>query len=431
MNDYSIEVSAERIVDPRTRGYFNEVYGCYSAGYYRSAIVMLWSVVVTDILFKLDQLQNAYGDATAKAILSEIGALRKNNPKSPEWEAVLINKVASRTDLLDNIEVTFLQGLQAHRHLSAHPVLTGHEALFSPNKETARAHIRNILDAVLTKPPIMSRKVFDAFIEDVEQISRLRPDAGGLAKFLEAKYFKHFSSATYIHVFRGLWRVCFKVVDPRCETNRKINGKALEVVFSARKADLIRAIEGDREWFSDVSFADDQLITMTQFFRRNPEVYSLMTDGLKSPIVDYSKLTIDHFALTWFVSDSLEAHIKVICERILGEEVLNPDVYQLLCESLRTADCFSKALELGIKSFGRSGSFDSADFQFDKMVQPFLGDYDADLLTKLLAAIEANGQVSGRRRAGEDNIRVKKRIDEIEPALDLTAFPDFRSSIGI
>jgi len=209
MSDYSIESSADDIVDPRSRRYFAEVHGCYSAGYYRSAVVMLWSVVVTDILFKLDQLASAYGDRTAQAILTEIGDSRKNNPKSPEWEAELVNKVASRTDLLDQAEHSSLQSLQAHRHLSAHPVMTGGDALFSPNKETARAHIRNALDGVLTKPPIMSRKVFDAFLEDVEQISRLSPGPDGLKKFLEAKYFRHFSAATFIHVFKlrqqNLW----------------------------------------------------------------------------------------------------------------------------------------------------------------------------------------------------------------------------------
>jgi len=195
MSDYSIEVSAEKIVDSRTKRYFAEVHGCYSAGYYRSAVVMPWSVVVTDILFKLDRLATAYGDATAETILKEIGDLRKNNPKSPEWETELVNKVASRTDLVDFAEHSFLQTLQAHRHLSAHAVMTSSEALFSPNKETVRAHIRNILEGVLTKPPIMSRKVFDSFLEDIEQFSQLNPVLDGLKKFLEAKYFRHFSAA--------------------------------------------------------------------------------------------------------------------------------------------------------------------------------------------------------------------------------------------
>src|SRR5258707_7979660 len=112
MSDFSIETSAERIVDARTRRYFSEVYGSYSAGYYRSAVVMLWSVIVTDLLFKLDQLANAYNDNTAKLILDEIETSRRNNPKSPEWETELLDKVAARTDLLDSAERSFLETIQ-------------------------------------------------------------------------------------------------------------------------------------------------------------------------------------------------------------------------------------------------------------------------------------------------------------------------------
>ena len=147
--------------------------------------------------------------------------------------------------------------------------MTSADALFSPNKETARAHIRNVLDGVLTKPPIMSRKVFDAFMEDVEQVARLSPGPDGLKRFLEVKYFRHFSSATFGQVFKSLWRVTFRSTDPRCETNRAINAQALGVVFSNRKAELTELLKSERDWFSDVSFADGPLLVLTHFFREN------------------------------------------------------------------------------------------------------------------------------------------------------------------
>lgn len=393
MKDYSIEIASERIVDPRTRLYFNEVYGCYTAGHYRSAVVMLWSVVVTDILFKLDQLQNAYSDPAAQSILSEIGDLRRNNPRSPEWEGELVRKVASRTDLLDNAELSFLENLQAHRHLSAHPVLTSQDVLFSPNQETARAHIRNILDSVLTKPPIMSKKVFDALIEDVEQISKLSPGPDGLAKFLEAKYFKHFSTATFVHIFRSLWRITFKAIDARCEANREINGEALDVLFTQCKADFVAAIAGDRDWFSDVSFADGPLTAITEFFRINPDVYPLMTDALKGPIANYAGLSLDNFALCWFTSESIDDHIEIVAQRVEDGESLSSEIYLPLCQSLKTAGCFPALLELGIKGYGRSRSYDTADIRFDRMVRPMLGRYEITQITSLLSAIEDNGQL--------------------------------------
>jgi hypothetical protein len=231
MTDFSLETTAERIYDVRIQRYFKEVLGSYFNGYYRSAVVMLWSVLVTDLLFKLDQLANAYGDTTATSILAEIQTLRNNNPKSPEWESELLEKTARRTDLLNSAELSFLRAIQEHRHLSAHPVLDQIDALFSPNRETTRAHIRNALESVLTKPPIMSRRILDAFTEDIEALARLTPAREGFTRYLTSKYLNHFTPATATAVFRSLWRLVFRSNDARCEANRKANGVAPSILM--------------------------------------------------------------------------------------------------------------------------------------------------------------------------------------------------------
>ena len=431
MNDYSIEMSAEKINDSRTKRYFAEVYGCYSAGYYRSAVVMLWSIVVTDILFKLDQLSTAYGDATAKAILAEIGELRKSNPKSPEWESELVNKVASRTDLVDYAELTFLQSLQSHRHLSAHPVMTGVDALFSPNKETARAHIRNILDAVLTKPPIMSRKVFDVFIEDVEQIGRLRPGAEGLRKYLEAKYFCHFSGATFAHVFKSLWRVTFKSMDARAEANRRINTDALKVLFSTKTEVLVENIKAERDLFSDVSFGDSHLFAMIEFFRENPNVFSILNDAAKAPIQDYSALSLEHFALCWFLSQNPKKHIEEVVKRINNSEVVKADIFVKLHESLSTTDTPKEAFYVGIRLYFMSSSFAVADSRFDEFVRPFMLSYEKEHFLAFLEGCKDafGGQSTGRGRARRDHREIKALIDSKFTEIQMSSYKDFTRSI--
>jgi len=50
---------------------------------------MLWSVVVCDLLFKLQHLVDLYGDGKAKGILAEIGQMQQDNERSPVWEAVV------------------------------------------------------------------------------------------------------------------------------------------------------------------------------------------------------------------------------------------------------------------------------------------------------------------------------------------------------
>lgn len=66
LDEYSIEQRAAQIFDARTKEYFAEVLSCYVAGNYRSAVVMLWSVAVCDLLFKLQNLVDLYADAKAK-----------------------------------------------------------------------------------------------------------------------------------------------------------------------------------------------------------------------------------------------------------------------------------------------------------------------------------------------------------------------------
>lgn len=431
MMDYSIEIAAERIVDLRSKRYFSEVHGCYSAGYYRSAVVMLWSVVVTDLMFKLDQLATAYNDSTAQSILTEIGQLRINNPRSPEWEIELVNKVTSRTDLLDHAEQSFLHSLQSHRHLSAHPVMTSADALFAPNKETARAHIRNALDGVLTKPPIMSRRVFDSFIVDVEQLALLAMDAEGLSKFLETKYFRHFTLATHIQIFKSLWRLSFKSNDPRAETNRRINAQALDVVFSFRRAEITDAIRAERDWFSDVSFSGSHFREITRFFRSSPLVYSLLSEVAKVPIQTYAITSLDHFAVCWFVSDTPEIHLEEIARRIGEGQTLRGEIFAEMCESLSTSDCFFEALNIGIIFYFKSDYFDTADSRFEAMVGPFLDKYRRENCVKFLELCETVGvgQALGRRKASRDHRKVKEIIDSKFPDISIDAYPEFKETV--
>ncbi|MDQ3061134.1 MAG: hypothetical protein M3R45_16745 [Pseudomonadota bacterium] len=159
MKDFSIELAAENIVDHRSRDYFREVLSSFVNGNHRSAVVMLWSVVVCDLVYKLHELRDLYQDPVASSILQTIEAKQTSNPTSPEWEPALLDEINQRTHLLEISEYHHLQGLHKTRHLSAHPVLSATNLLFSPNKETTRALIRNALEATLLKPPIFSKKI--------------------------------------------------------------------------------------------------------------------------------------------------------------------------------------------------------------------------------------------------------------------------------
>ena len=127
--DFSIESSIDKIQNARTKEYFKEVYQTFVNGNYRSSIVMLYSVLICDLVYKLRDLRDIYREVKAKKILDEIEEMQKQNPNSPDWESKLIEFIKTRTSLLEPSDIVAIESLQKFRHLSAHPVLNNSDLL--------------------------------------------------------------------------------------------------------------------------------------------------------------------------------------------------------------------------------------------------------------------------------------------------------------
>lgn len=72
MTNYNIDALLGKIQDPRSREYMDEVLSCYYSKNHRSAIVMLYSVVICDLIFKLQRMVDIYNDDVSIRILGEI-----------------------------------------------------------------------------------------------------------------------------------------------------------------------------------------------------------------------------------------------------------------------------------------------------------------------------------------------------------------------
>ena len=99
MQEFSLEKVSENIHFGKTKQYFQEVMSSYSNGNYRSTVVMLWSVTVCDIVYKLQSLIDLYDDASAKKILKELTKQQEAEPRSASWEIKLIDDVYEKTQL--------------------------------------------------------------------------------------------------------------------------------------------------------------------------------------------------------------------------------------------------------------------------------------------------------------------------------------------
>lgn len=429
--DFSIEMTAERIVDIRTKDYFREVYNSYTNGNFRSAIVMLWSVVVCDVLFKLDELRNMYGDKIADTILKEIEDQQKKNPKSPEWELSLLEKVRDRTTLLDVAEFGNLTFLQQHRHLSAHPVLTTGYALFSPSKEIARAHIRSALEAVLTKPAIMTKKIFDTFVEDIAHTQHVLPDNTSLRRYLEAKYFPRTSGPVEDSIFRSLWRLVFKLTDPECDKNRNINFRALRILFHRRPQDLTARIQAERDYYSNITASGGPIEKMFEFLREHPQIYTLLTDAARIPIQSLTSKNDNYLAVAWFLADKFQDHVSVLLGKAKhGDLAITPETHSKLFAIAKNEGHQDAVIEIGVHLYIRSGNFNEADQRFSGMIEPYLDALTETHLSICLQGIENNNQTYWRSGAKYDHKQLKTECDRVWGAsFNLAQYPHFAENV--
>jgi len=444
MSDFSIELSAERIDNPNTKKYFAEVYSSYVNENYRSAIVMLWSVVVCDLLYKLSDAASLYGDTTAGKLLNETETERRNDPKSPSWEATLVKQANERTHLITLTECQQLEKIQADRHLCAHPVLNMNYELYTPSKELVRAHMRTALESLLIKPALLTRKVIDAILTDLEQnkasLFTSTPQFESVSNYLRKKYFYRLTQKALEFVFKDLWKIVFIKDDADCESNRVINYFGLRSLYVYQEDHLRGYIEQHKDEFSNVNGSDNRIKLLSAFLRYDIRLFGLLTEPAQQVLRGYLNTDDDLYSMAWYLADNVDSHIDEVVTKIMTRDTDASKVryevskvrYMKLIAEAAEGGFASKAIRIGSAMYGRSKGFDDADTRFGEYIAPYLNYYDRDSLLNLVAQIENNNQTYGRGRARLDHGRIKDRGLQLVPPLDdFTDYPEFASHLPI
>lgn len=426
MSLYSIEQGAEQIYHPKTREYFKEVLQSYVNGSYRSAIVMLYSVVMCDLIYKLKDLKELYEDEIALSILEKIEEEQVRNTTNPgAWEGILIDEVKTRTLLLEPAEKITLDSLRQHRHLSAHPVLTQEDLLLTPNKETARALIRNMLEGLLIKNPVMSKKVLNTLLEDLEGHKNFFSDDSSLENYIDSRYLKNTNEHMINTIFKDLWSITLNCESVPCKKNREINFRTLKILYKKFRASLLKYIEQNPIPFNKFKEEDMGILRrLTEFFGNNPELYSFMENHnqtkLKAKIESKGNLKVR----APFLRDSMEKHFDYLInelhwkdysyeERFHESHILDENEREMLFKWASENDCIEKYYDLLIKQFVHSGNFNTADINFDVFIEPNLSKFNREQFLALYDGINRNRQCHAHRYAKNNNTQIKAYSDLI------------------
>jgi len=390
--DFSIESSIGKINNLNTKEYFTEVYQTYVNGNFRSSVVMLYSVLICDLIFKLRDLRDIYQDETAKNILDEVEQIQEKNPKSADWENKLIENINNRTSLIDTSLYASIEYLQKTRHLSAHPVLTNSDLLYTPNRETIQSLIRNMLEGIFTNPPYFSNKIFDNLVDDLSRDKEKLADNEELTIYLNSRYFKQLKPVDFSKLFRSLWKVVFVINDEKCKKNRNINFDALTIMINTRKELCHDKIEMESDFFSRIK-EEECLSYLIKLLASFPEIYSYLNESLKIILKSTINENEIYKFVGWFVTGSLKDHLLSLNEHKFLSLQKNVIVFM---KSISTKqNCLDDFIDFVLGYFKMSDSWQESLNRFENAIEVLRGDLSLEQTQKLLETSNNNNQIYG------------------------------------
>jgi hypothetical protein len=292
--------------------------------------------------------------------------------------------------------------------------------------------IRNALDGLLTKAPILSKQIVGELVEDLEQASGILVNNKKLKAYLESKYFSRFNPEVEKAVFKALWKFVFRATDERCEKNRAINYSALSLLYGRNPIQFKAQIETDRDYFSTIATDGAPLVCLIYFLSLEAQIYGQLADHAKTAIHHAAENNVASRCLAWFTAPSLQEHAEQLQAWITGDDYpkIDCETWDAIGEISDSAEWTTTVVRLASAYYVASRNYDDADQRFNEAVRPLLPAFTRDNCLELIRCIETNGQTWERHGAYRDHRELRARALEIAPTLNLTEYQVFNRHLG-
>lgn len=413
----------ENIYNEKTKNYFEEVLSSYNNKNYRSAVVMLYSIVIYDIVAKIKELDEIYNQKWAKKTLDEVNTQRKAAPKSPEWEKLLLDNIKQQNDFLSLSIIEEIQHLREVRNQCAHPAIDNNDELFTPSRYEADALIYRMLKDILTIPAMFTNKITDYITEQISKIAGYSEfkwkDKNQLSKsFL--KYFKRMNDAVFVKVFKDMWKLTFFTSNEECDKNRFSNMLFLDIMLRERHTVIIDAMKSQKEYFNKISSDAKVNKYLSILIYRNNYLLSFLDDATKSFIKNSRYEMPDVRLFAWFAFDTKEEYIDNLFQENAPQKFSDIilDNYRYDPALLDVKDYFKKSI---IKYYTNSSSFNDADKNFNNLIYPLSNELSKEEVLKIIEDSEGNVQLTRRYEyitSDDRGKKLKKLVDGVNISLE-------------
>ncbi len=355
MEIFILEDQMEKVVNPKTKEYLEEVVSCYRNGNYRASVVVLYTTLIFDLMQKLITLKDVYDEEKAKVIYNEIKQKQKNNPFDPSWETYLIDKICEDMKIISKVEKEELEHLKKERNYAAHPIISESEELtLKPiRKETAGDLIRKAFEIVFLRDAILARDINIKIVEDLKEYYS-RVAESGFEKYVNNRYLNRMNQARKNELFKFLWQSVFIWNDDDAIRNRDSNLLGLIYMYNGDHKGYKKIIKDNEDkllnkiqvetfssWCNSKGYTGTEscailefnyvsrIMNFIKFIELNPGIYNCLNEYCintvsssvqrmykgekKGGFLDIEQFLLESTAI--FLKDDIDTHFKEISEK--------------------------------------------------------------------------------------------------------------------
>lgn len=419
----SIEELKLQITDRRTLASIDEVLSCFYSGNLRSAVVMLYVTVISDLYFKLCYLDDIYGDTAAQSIRKKIETEWENHPNSPSWETQIFDQCKSQNKILTSTSRTHIEKLQSERHLCAHPTIVDSERLYHPNAANVQGLIIDMLREVLCRPAFLGKQFFVAFTNDIAEHIDSFATLQELTNYVEAKYLSRINNKfEEYQLFKKLWPLVFRLEDERAESYREASYSVLSRLFERNQAFILSKFHEDADDYMHITIKNESCLeAFVKFSNEYRGVYQAMPNEFKQMLINELSSKKNIKAIAFCTSDNPIQHYQ---QHINDISIASA---KYIYNFLKKSESESIAIDFIIELYGTSSSFNRSDECFEEFIDPMLAQMSESQILEVIRLSNKNNQIYGRNKFSKSKNKIKEAMNKFDPNFDYSPYNHFRS----
>lgn len=357
-----IKDDIENIKIESTRNYFREVVSSYENGNYRSAIVVLYTICLSDLLYKLKEVADVDEDEKAKNIIADVMQKQK---EGKNWEFELATQMHNKVHLLDETSWKLFNHMREMRNACAHPSYDNDWKLIQPSQEQVLAQMRFALDNILLKPAFYIDDVVDKLSNDLAAKKSYLMYSDTFDKYLNRRYLKHLSNELFVRVFGSFWKFVFRLDNKDCNANRDINSLLLDLMYKEREDVINVYIDKNPDKFT----IEDHYRFWRQahiFFSQNPSIYMHLSEITRKMHEANLPQVSNGSLLRWYLKNNKIEHINYLINKESWAEPSNAD-YNDFLQAYRKDGLLSHACRYLILAMREATSFNLVIGYFNRI----------------------------------------------------------------